>query len=138
MVQNQLSYALKYGEQFMEMPRFLKGESLTRLVQGAAFGAISVSVIGFGWAGWTLAGTAEKLAEERATKAIVTAYAPVCVERYIANATEQQRTKFKEQSSWSRDAVIENTGFATPPGSKSPNRDVADACAEALTKSLGY
>lgn len=122
----------------MEMPKFLKGESLTRLVQGAVFGAIAVSVIGFGWAGWTLASTAEKLAAERATTAIVTAYAPVCVERYLATATDQQRTKFKEQSSWSRDAIIEKAGFATPPGSTSPNRDVADACAKALTKSLGY
>ena len=122
----------------MEMPKSLKGESLTRLLQGAVLGAIGVTVIGFGWAGWTLASTAEKLAAERATTAIVTAYAPVCVERYLANATDQQRTKFKEQSSWSRDAIIEKAGFATPPGSTSPNRDVADACAEALTKSLGY
>ena len=122
----------------MEIPKFLKGESLIRLVQGAVLGAIAVSAIGFGWAGWTLASTAEKLAAERATTAIVTAYAPVCVERYLATATDQQRTKFKEQSSWSRDAIIEKAGFATPPGSTSPNRDVADACAEALTKSLGY
>jgi hypothetical protein len=122
----------------MEIPKFLKGESLIRLVQGAVLGAIAVSAIGFGWAGWTLASTAEKLAAEREATAIVTAYAPVCVERYLASATDEQRTKFKEQSSWSRDAIIENAGFATPPGSTSPNRDVADACAEALTKSLGY
>ena len=33
----------------MEMSAILKGESLTRLLQGAAIGAIATMVIGFNW-----------------------------------------------------------------------------------------
>ena len=120
----------------MEMPKLLQGESLTRLVQGAVFGVVATTVIGFGWGGWTLGSTAEKMASERVTAALVTAYAPVCVERYRAGATDVQRAAFKDESTWSRDGFIEKTGFATTPGSGSANKSVADACAEALTKLL--
>jgi hypothetical protein len=33
-----------------------------------------------------------------------------------------------------RDGYINKSGFATPPGSTSPNARIADACAEALSK----
>jgi hypothetical protein len=36
----------------MEVPSILKGESLTRLCQGAAVGAIATIIIGFSWGGW--------------------------------------------------------------------------------------
>jgi hypothetical protein len=35
---------------------------------------------------------------------------------------------------WRRESYIKETGFATPPGSTSPNPAVADACADALSK----
>ncbi len=92
--------------------------------------------IGFGWGGWTFGSNAEKMAVERTTAALVAAYAPVCVERYSANATAEQRDAFSKESSWNRDSLIEKTGYATPPGSKAPNGPVADACADALTKIL--
>jgi len=120
----------------MEIPALLKGDSLTRLLQGALFGAVAVTVAGFGFGGWTLGSTAEKMTEERVTAALVMAYAPVCVQRYNADATDVQRAAFKEESKWSRDGFIEKTGFATTPGSASANESVADACAEALTKLL--
>ena len=118
----------------MNLPKMFEAESLTRLAQGAGVGAVATIAIGFGLVGWTLGSTAEKMAAERTTVALVTAYAPVCVERYNANATAEQRDAFSKESKWSRDGLIEKTGFATLPGSESPNRAVADACAEALTK----
>jgi len=118
----------------MNMPKIFEAESLTRLAQGAGVGAIATIAIGFGLVGWTLGSTAEKMAAERTTVALVSAYAPVCVERYNANATVEQRDAFSKQNKWNRDSMIEKTGFATPPGSESPNQAVADACAEALTK----
>jgi hypothetical protein len=66
----------------------------------------------------------------------VTIYSPVCVERYMAKATPEQRTAFAKENDWNRDAVIEKTGFATPPGSSSPNNAVADKCAATLSKLL--
>jgi hypothetical protein len=92
--------------------------------------------IGFIWGGWTLGSNAEKMAVERATAAVVAAYAPICVERYSANATVEQRDAFSKESEWNRDSVIEKTGYATPPGSDAPNARVADVCAQALTKIL--
>ena len=43
----------------MEMPAMFKGESLTRLAQGAAVGAVATMIIGFNWGGWVLGKTAE-------------------------------------------------------------------------------
>jgi len=112
------------------------GESGTRLLQGAAFGAVATIAIGFGWGGWTLGSVAERMANQRTTAALVTAYAPVCVERYNTNATTEQRDAFSKESKWNRDSLIEKAGYATLPGSELPNGPVADACAEALTKVL--
>jgi len=118
----------------MNMPQIFKAQSLTRLAQGAAVGAVATIALGFGWGGWMLGSTAEEMAAKRTTSALVTAYAPICVERYNAGATAEQRDAFSKESKWSRDSMIEKTGFATPPGSESPNQAVADACADALTK----
>lgn len=128
------SLPLYKEEKLMEIGKMFDGESVARLAQGAVIGAIATASIGFGWGGWTLASSAEEMAAGRTSAALVSAYAPVCVERYTANATAEMRESFKKESSWNRDTVIEKAGFATPPGSKSPNGPIADACAEALTK----
>jgi hypothetical protein len=39
-----------------------QGESLKRLLQGAAVGVLATLVIGFGWGGWMLGSTAKTLA----------------------------------------------------------------------------
>src|SRR5215207_6678148 len=70
----------------MEMPAILKGESLTRLLQGAAAGAVLTMVIGFNWGGWKLGSTAEDMATRRVGIALVEVYAPVCVERFQQQA----------------------------------------------------
>ena len=49
----------------VELPSILQGESLTRLVQGAAAGAVATMVVGFYWGGWSLSSTANKMAKER-------------------------------------------------------------------------
>jgi hypothetical protein len=40
----------------MQLPSILQGDSLTRLLQGAAAGAVATLVIGFNWGGWSPAG----------------------------------------------------------------------------------
>ena len=119
----------------MEMPAILKGESLTRLLQGAAAGAVLTMVIGFNWGGWKLGSTAEDMATRRVGIALVEVYAPVCVERFQQQANVDGKwAEFTKVDSWRRDDYIKQTGFATPPGSSSPNARIADACAEALGK----
>lgn len=48
----------------MEYPDMLKGDSLTRIIQGAVFGFIATAFIGFNYGGWTLEANAEKAAAE--------------------------------------------------------------------------
>jgi hypothetical protein len=45
-------------------------------VWGAIIGAISMMIIGFGWWGWTLGSTAETLAQERVSAALVASFTP--------------------------------------------------------------
>jgi hypothetical protein len=115
----------------MELPEMLKGESLKRLALGAFAGFLATVVIGFNWGGWTLGSTAER----RVNIALVQVYAPVCVERFEHQANiEVKWAELTKVDSWRRDDYIKESGFATPPGSTSPNARIADACAEALSK----
>jgi hypothetical protein len=119
----------------MKMPAIFKGESLTRLAQGAAFGAVATMIIGFNWGGWVLGKTAEKNATTLVNAALVQAYGPVCIERFkLQPNVEAKWVELTKIDTWRRDNYIEESGFATPPGSTSPNPAVAEACADALSK----
>jgi hypothetical protein len=117
----------------MNLPPMLQGDSLTRLVQGAAAGCALTLLLGFGWGGWTLQSKAEKQARERATGAVITALAPICVDRF-QRAADAKATlvALKAVESWKQDAFVEKGGWATFPGSE-PNRSVAEACAKMLS-----
>jgi hypothetical protein len=70
-----------------------------------------------------------------ARAALVQAYGPVCIERFKDQPNvEAKWVELTKVDSWRRDAYIKESGFATPPGSTSPNPAVADACADALSK----
>lgn len=119
----------------MELPALLQGQSLTRLAQGAFVGAVATLVVGFNFAGWQLGSTAEKNATLRVNTALVQVYAPVCVEKFQKQVNAAVKlAELTKVESWRRDDYIKETGFATPPGSKTPNDPVAGACAEALSK----
>jgi len=119
----------------MEMPALFKGESLTRLAQGAAVGAVATMIIGFNWGGWVLGKTAETNATQRVNAALVQAYGPVCIERFKQQPNvEAKWVELTKVDTWRRENYIKESGFATPPGSTSPNLAVADACADALSK----
>ena len=119
----------------MEIPAMFKGESLTRLGQGALVGAVATMIIGFNWGGWVLGKTAENNAALRVNTALVQAYGPVCIERFKQQPNvEAKWVELTKVETWRRDSYIQESGFATPPGSTSPNAAVADACAEALSK----
>jgi hypothetical protein len=120
--------------EIMEMPSILQGDSVTRLLQGAAAGAGVAMIVGFGWGGWTLGSNVEKVASERAGAATVAALAPICVDQFRAalNASANLGELNKSSYSWDRDAFIEKGGWAIMPGSDTANPAVAKACAEAL------
>jgi len=119
----------------MELPSFLQGDSLYRLLQGAAAGAVVAIIVGFNWGGWTLGSTVEKVAKERADTAVVAALAPICVEQFrtatnvSANLSELNKISY----AWDRDVFIEKGGWAIMPGTDTTNSAVAKACAETLS-----
>ena len=120
----------------MQLPNIIQGDSLTRLLQGALAGVVVTLVVGFTWGGWVTGGTANKMTSDAVEATQVALYSPVCVERYMAKATPEQRAAFAKENDWNCDTVIEKTGFATPPGSSSPNDAVADKCAATLSMQL--
>src|ERR1700687_5510627 len=81
-VRNLAPKHIERKDYFMEMPAMFKGESLTRLAQGALVGAVATMIIGFYWGGWILGKTADSNATMRVNAALVQAYGPVCIERF--------------------------------------------------------
>ena len=47
----------------METPAILRGDLLTRLLQGAAVGAVATLFIGFYWGGWVTGGSAKDMVQ---------------------------------------------------------------------------
>lgn len=100
---------------------------------GAAGGAVLLAIVGFSWGGWVTGGTAELKAKQRADSAIVTALAPICVEKFRQQADAGTNlVELKKINSWNQGSFIEKGGWATMPGSPSPDSAVARACAEIL------
>jgi hypothetical protein len=129
-------HLLKAEDMLVELPEFLEKPSRTRLIQGAVFGAIATIAIGFGAFDWTLAGTAHKLAQQKAEAAVVTALAPMCVTKFrAAPDAAANLARFNKASSWERGSFIEDGGWATFKNVKTDDSDIADACAKLLTAS---
>lgn len=117
----------------MSIPSFLKGESIVRLLQGGALGAVAAMVLGFNWGGWTLGSTAAQQADKQTDTAVVLALAPICVDKFQSSEnTVENLAALKEQSSYKRTGYIEEGGWATLPGSDKAGAGVAKACAKLL------
>ena len=105
---------------------------------GAAAGALALAIFGFTWGGWVGGGTAEKLAAARADEATLTVLTPICVAQFQRSAKASTNlAAFKETKSWEQADYVQNGGWATMPGiavKTEPNRQVAQACADALNK----
>ena len=106
-------------------------------VWGGIGGAMVIIIIGFS-AGWVVSsGAANEQAERQAQQAVMAALTPVCVAQFKKVPKEGQETHLaalNEGSMWQRGVYIAQQGWATLPGSKEPNEEVADACAEELLK----
>ena len=117
----------------MQIPSILQGESLKRLLQGAAIGAVTAMVIGFNWGGWTLGSTAKEMAQKTASAAVVAALAPICVDKFQhASDSPGALVELKKINSWQQGSFVEKGGWATFPGSTTPDSAVARACGEML------
>ena len=78
-------------------------------------------------------GTAAKDSVAASHTAVVAALAPICVERFRSQPDAVVKTDaLLKTGTWERSSLIEKSGFATMPGSKMADFDVARACAEYL------
>ena len=122
----------------MKLPSFLQGEQLKTHVIALLLGAVAAMTIGFGWGGWMLGSTAQKMANDKVNAAVVALYTPQCVRHFEAqsNMPAHWAALKKANANYDQQDFIEKAGFATPPTAKTPNDDVADACANKLTAAL--
>jgi len=112
----------------MQLPSMLQGESLKRLLQGAAAGAVATIFVGFYWGGWLLGSTTYKMAKERSELAVVAALAPVCADKFCALPdAEAKQVALSKLDSWKRRDEFP-TEFVTLPGESYRNSDLVDAC----------
>lgn len=100
---------------------------------GALGGAVAVILIGFNWGGWTTAGKTQDIAQALAEETVAMAMVPVCLS---ASAADPERAAklaiLQETPSYNRSRAMMDTGWATFPGTDTPNRELAAACVEGL------
>jgi hypothetical protein len=116
----------------MQLPAMLQGESLTRLMQGAAAGAVATMFIGFYWGGWSLGSTADKVAKERSELAVIAVLAPVCADKFRALPdAEAKQVALSKAESWKRRDEFPKD-LVTLPGESYPSSALVDACSTLL------
>ena len=116
----------------MQVPSILQGESLTRLLQGAAVGAVATMIVGFNWGGWSLSSTADKMAKEQSDLAVVRALAPVCADKFRALPDAATKTvALSKVNSWKRADEFPKE-LVTLPGETYPSSALVNACSTLL------
>jgi hypothetical protein len=116
----------------MQLPSILQGESLKRLLQGAAVGAVATIFVGFSWGGWSLGSTADKMAKERSERSVVAALAPVCADKFRALPDAEAKTiALSKVEGWKRGEEFPKE-IVTLPGETYPNAALVYACSTLL------
>lgn len=102
-------------------------------IYGALGGAIAISILGFTWGGWTTSGNAQEMAQDLAAEEVTLAMVPVCLDNSAADpARAEKLAAIQELSGFGRRNAMLETGWATRPGSDTPDRDLASACLAGL------
>ena len=104
----------------------------TRLLQGAAAGAVAIMFVGLYWAGWSIGSTADKMAKERSDLAVVSALAPVCADKFRALPdADAKKVALSKVDSWKRRDEFPKE-LVTLPGESYPSSALVDACSTLL------
>jgi hypothetical protein len=116
----------------MNVPEWIKPA-----VWGGIFGAVFITAAGFSADLVVTSGTAEEQASVQAEQAVTAALTPICVAQFRKVAKDKQEVHIaalQNTNLWLQGDYIEEQGWATMPGSKDPEAEVADACARELLK----
>ncbi len=96
---------------------------------GAVCGAAVAMIIGFGWGGWSTAGTTGEMTRE----AILASQAAICVAQFMNEPNHQETLKeFESVRGWDRSKFIEKGGWDKMPGQEKADRGVSRACSDGL------
>ena len=81
-------------------------------------------------------GAANRVAVERADTAVVAAFTPICVEKFLQNSDAKANLAVlqKISTSWEQGVYLQKGGRATQPGATSSDYHLARACAEKLVQ----
>jgi len=110
-------------------------EKLKIGVWGAIGGAIIFAIIGFGFGGWVTGGTAQEMAKGMTEKAVIDRLALISIAQFMQDPNREERLKeLKEVDSWARDDYVKKQGWATMPGEKEPDSQVAYEVARRLVE----
>ena len=90
-------------------------------------------IVGFSWGGWVTGGTAQKMAEVAATKAVVERLSLICLDQFSQDPDKAQKLiEFIETKAYQRDDYVTDQGWANMFGDEKPDRNVAFACAKLI------
>jgi len=92
-------------------------------------GAGVAMVIGFQLAGWSTAGTTQKVSDE----AVLTSRAAICVAQFMNAPNHNMKIKeFKGAETYQKSELIEKGGWDKMPGQEAASWGVATACVTGL------
>ncbi len=107
-----------------------------KLILSSIVGAVVgiAVVVGYAMAGgWMSPAAADKMASEQASAAVVAALTPICVAQAKSDPDIDAKLAELKASGWyGRPDLVMQDGWATMPGTTTPNAAVADACAGQL------
>lgn len=98
-------------------------------VWGLLCGAVIAMIIGFGWGGWTTAGTTKRMSEN----AVLASQTAICIAQFMKEPNHEEKLKeFGEVNRWKRDEFVKKGGWDLMPGQKEADYGVAQACSDEL------
>lgn len=119
------------------MSRNEKGNiTVGHLIGACVVVVIATLIIGFTWGGWVTGSTAQAMAQQSTEQAIATRLGKICMAQAQQNVDIQaQLEELKKVASYNRVKAVMEKSWAVMPGESAADRDVADACFDALTES---
>ena len=114
----------------------MKKEDVKPFVWGIVAGMLVLLIVIFS-AGWVVtSGTAKAEAIEMATDAVMNRLAPIAVAQFMLDPNKEERLKeMKKLETWgenNRSDYVKIQGWATMPGEKDPDGQIADEVARRL------
>jgi hypothetical protein len=92
-------------------------------------------IVGFTWGGWVTGGTADAMVSQAREDARENLVANLCVSKFAASTGAAAKfAELKDASTYQRDDLIEEGGWATIDGLKEQVSGAADLCAERIAE----